>query len=462
MRRWFCLVLVLVSVLSLPCRAQGAASPLVAAAEQVKEDVDKEVPAPPKKETVTEKEAAAESDLPHLDKVGESVTQDIVALIDRLSGGYWQHRIMGIQVSRFIVSLLLLMATFLISRLARALLQGRLKRLTQLTKTELDDLIFASAVQPVALFIQSLGIYAALMVLFIGALPQTMLGWLSRIALALAAGAVFWYIYRLIDVLDRYLRRLAARSDNDLDNAIVEVIRKSLKLFVVAIATATIGKYILDWNIAALLTGAGIAGLAVAFAAQDTIANLFGTFMILLDRPFRVGERVIINGVDGPVESIGFRSTRIRTLDGNLVSIPNKTTADSVIENIGRRPHIKWVSVIGLVYDTPYAKMQRAVEILRELVANHQGMSEEFPPRIYFSEFAAYSLNITMILWYHGVAQPLDWWEYQEWREKINFEIMRRFEAEGLEFAFPTQTVYLAHDSNRQLTINTHRVDGQE
>lgn len=456
-----CVVLVFVLLLPIlvPLRAQVPPSTVMAVTqEQGKADEAKsEAQAAP-----AETQASAESDLPRLDEVGESVAQNATAVIDRIFGGHWQHKIVGVSLSRYLISFLCFMLTFLLSRLSRYILQGKLLRLSKLTKTEFDDLVFSSAVQPVALFIQSVGIYAALMILFVGTLPKAAVGWVSRVALAVAAAAIFWYIYRLIDVLDRYLRRLAARSDNDLDNAIVEVIRKSLKLFVVAIATATIGKYILDWNIAALLTGAGIAGLAVAFAAQDTIANLFGTFMILLDRPFRVGERVVINGFDGPVESIGFRSTRIRTLDGNLVSIPNKTTADSVIENIGRRPHIKWVSVIGLVYDTPYAKMQRAVEILRELAANHQGMSEEFPPRVFFGEFAAYSLNITMILWYHGVAQPLDWWEYQEWREKINFEIMRQFEAEGLEFAFPTQTVYLAHDANRQLTINTHRVDGQE
>ena len=272
----------------------------------------------------------------------------------------------------------------------------------------------------------------------------------------MAAGALFWYLYRLIEVLDRALRRLASRSDNDLDNAIVDVIRKSLRAFVLVIGAITIGKYIMGWQINALVAGAGIAGLAVAFAAQDTIANLFGSFMLLLDRPFRVGERVVIGGVDGPVESIGFRSTRIRTMDGNLVSMPNKITADSVVENIGRRPHIKWSFVVGLVYDTPYEKMRKAVEILRDVLKDHPGMSPDLPPRVYFVEFADYSLNISVTVWYHGVKQPLDWWEYQEWREKTNFEIMERFEAEGLEFAFPTQTMYLAHDGKRPLTVKTN------
>jgi MscS family membrane protein len=392
-----------------------------------------------------------------LDRAGQQAIKDALDLLERVFNGYWDNTFLGLKIWRYLSSLILLILTFLFSRSSRFILRHHFGRLTKLTKTDLDDLVFTSAIQPAALFIQSVGIYLALVALLSGEIPATWLDWLGRTSRALAVAAVFWYGYRLIDVLDRYLRRLAARSDNDLDNAIVEVIRKSLKVFVLVIAMVTIGKYIMGWQIGALVASAGIVGLAVAFAAQDTIANLFGTFMLLLDRPFRVGERVVIGDVDGPVESIGFRSTRIRTMNGNLVSIPNKTTADSVVENIGRRPHIKWPFVVGLVYDTPYDKMVKGVEILREIFKDHQGLDPELPPRVYFSEFAAFSLNISVTVWYHGVARPLDWWEYQEWREKTNFEIMRRFEEAGLEFAFPTQTVYLAQDNNRPLAIKTSR-----
>jgi MscS family membrane protein len=405
----------------------------------------------------TESQAETESGLPRLDKVSEKAMNDALAMLDHVFNGVWDETMMGLKLWRYACSLVVLLATFLLSRFSRFVLRRHFGRLTKLTKNDLDDLIFSSAIQPAALFIQSLGIFIAVATLLAGEIPSGWLQWLGRTANALAVGAVFWYAYRLIDVLDRYLRRLAARSDNDLDNAIVEVIRKSLKVFLVVIASITIGKYVMGWKIGALVASAGIAGLAVAFAAQDTIANLFGTFMLLLDRPFRVGERVVIEGVDGPVESIGFRSTRVRTMDGHLVSIPNKTTANSVVENIGRRPHIKWPFVVGLVYDTPYEKMRKGVEILRDILKDHQGMDPELPPRVYFSEFAAYSLNISVIVWYHGIQQPVDWWEYQEWREKTNFEIMERFEAAGLEFAFPTQTMYLAHDGNRPLTINTNQ-----
>lgn len=451
MSRCFSLLLLLFVFASAPLSAQAPRHPaLVVAQEQTAE-----APPPAAEQTDAEVEEKV-----LLDGVGDRVIRDTMASIEQTLGKYWQGTFFGISIIRYVVALVLLMATFVLARVARYVLKHKLGGLSRLTKTEFDDMIFSAAIQPAVLFFDSVGIYAALAVLFVGIIPDTLMDLLSRVAMALAAGAIFWYIFRLVDVLDHYLCRVAERSDNDLDNAIVEVVRKSLKFVVVAVASVTIGKYILDWNIAAVLTGAGIAGLALAFAAQDTIANLFGTVMLLLDRPFRIGERVVIGAVTGPVESIGFRSTRIRTLDGHLVSIPNKITADSVIENVGRRPYIKWTSVIGLVYDTPSEKLRRGVEILNELFANHQGMVEAFPPRIHFTEFAAYSLNLTVVVWYHGATQPQDWWEYQDWRTAMNLEIKRRFEAEGLEFAFPTQTVYLAQDGKRALKIGTHPVDG--
>jgi MscS family membrane protein len=323
-------------------------------------------------------------------------------------------------------------------------------KIARRTHSRVDDMIFNAAALPSRIVIQALGVYLAFMLLLTGLeLPPLVTRWFGRICLAVAAGAAFWYLYHLVDVADYYMRRFAERTDNDFDNTFVDVLRKTLRLFVIAIAVLFIGTYILDWDVTALLASAGIAGLAIAFAAQDTIANLFGTVMLLLDRPFRVGERVLLEGADGPVESIGFRSTRIRTLDGNQVSIPNKTVANSKIENVGRRPHIKRVMTIGVTYDTPYEKVRKAVEILRDILKDHEGMDPEYPPRVYFTEFGAYSLDILAIAWYH----PGEYWDYLNWCETVNFRIMKAFENEGIEFAFPTSTNYLAGDPKRPLNL---------
>jgi MscS family membrane protein len=207
------------------------------------------------------------------------------------------------------------------------------------------------------------------------------------------------------------------------------------------------------------LAGLGIAGLAVSLAAQDSLKNLFGSITILLDRPFRVGQRIVYAGYDGTVEEIGFRSTRLRTLTGNLVNIPNSKIVNDPIENIGVRPAIQRVINVTITYDTPREKIQQAVNLLRGIL-EEPGIGEPIhpvindtptPPRVFFNDFNADSLNIFVIYWY----APPSWWDYMAHAEKLNFRIFEEFEKAGIEFAFPTRTLYLADDPKRRLRIET-------
>ncbi len=157
----------------------------------------------------------------------------------------------------------------------------------------------------------------------------------------------------------------------------------------------------------------------------------------------------MVDGFDGTVEEIGFRSSRVRTLTGHLVTIPNDKMITNNIENIGRRPHIRRLANITITYDTPLDKVERAVEIITEILDNHEGMHPDFPPRVFFNDFNDASLNILMIYWYH----PPEYWDFLAFSQKVNMKIMRAFEEEGIEFAFPTQTIYLANDDQRQLAL---------
>jgi len=149
------------------------------------------------------------------------------------------------------------------------------------------------------------------------------------------------------------------------------------------------------------------------------------------------------------VESVGFRSSRIRTLTGHLVAVPNEKLVNASVENISRRPHIRWLTNITITYDTPTEKVEKAVQIIRDVLNNHEGMKDDFPPRVFFNGFNDWSLNILVIVWYH----PPDYWAYLAWLQKTCLEIMHKFEAEGIQFAFPTQTVYVANDDERQLKL---------
>ena len=338
--------------------------------------------------------------------------------------------------------------TLIAARLSRWFIESHLIKLASKTSTELDDIACAAIGRPISLFIFSIGLFVSTGPLI--SLMSPMLKHIFiRLCLALAAGAVAWALYRLTAVIDHLLTKLAASTKNNIDDLVVAIVRKALKITIVLVSVLFIGQNILELNITTLLAGAGVMGLAIAFAAQDTIANFFGSIMIILDQPFKAGERVKLGQYNGTIESVGFRSTRLRTLDGNLITIPNKVVANEAAENIARRPYIKQTSNFTLVYDTPADRMERAIEILHEILDDHEGQDAEKPPRIYFNAFNDWALNIMVIVWYH----PGDYFAFQEWNHKTNLEILRRFNAEGLEFAFPTNTTYLAHDANRKLSI---------
>jgi len=272
---------------------------------------------------------------------------------------------------------------------------------------------------------------------------ETSISVLSTLALVI-------FIYRLIELLVYELASFAQREDNLLDQTFVQMMRLIARIIVIVFGAIYLIRAISGKPLSALLAGLGIGGLAVALAAQDTLKNFFGSIMIMLDKPFTPGQRVTFGGYDGTVEEIGFRSTRLRTLTGHLVTIPNEKIATDSVENIARRPSIRRLANITITYDTHLAKVQKAVEIIREILNNHEGMDPDFPPRVYFNEFNADSLNILMVYWYF----PPDYWAYLEFTQRVNMEIMRRFEEEGIEFAFPTTTTYLAHDARRPLQIN--------
>ena len=217
-----------------------------------------------------------------------------------------------------------------------------------------------------------------------------------------------------------------------LDAQFIRIVCRVLSLIVAIILFLEGGKY-LGIPLTTLLAGAGVGGLAVALSAQDMLKNLFGSVMVILDKPYCVGERIVVKGFDGVVEEIGLRSTKIRLLTGHVATIPNDDMARSHVENIGRRPHIRRIADIGLTLETPPDKVERAVEIIREIMKDHEGMDPEFPPRVYHNDIQRDALNLRLIYWYH----PPDYWDFLAMSEKVNLRIQREFEAEGIELARP-------------------------
>ena len=269
--------------------------------------------------------------------------------------------------------------------------------------------------------------------------------------------AAFWYVYKLVGVVEVGLHRIGSVKEISIDLQLIAPIRKTLRIFVVVIAVLFIVSVVFDYNVRAWLAGLGIAGLAVSLAAQDSLKNLFGSITILIDRPFRVGERIVYSGYDGVIEEIGFRSTCVRTGTGHLVSIPNSSIVNGSVENIGRRPFIRRSMDIGITYDTPKEKIEEAVQIVKNLLEEdgirepiHQTVNgNDYPPRVFFNDMLVASLNITVLYWF----APPAYWDYMEHAQRLNLRIFEEFERAQIEFAFPTQTLYLAGDERRRLAV---------
>jgi len=308
-------------------------------------------------------------------------------------------------------------------------------------------LVLKACLWPIRLLLLAIAIYATQEIL---KLPGTVDLIAESIANILGTLVIVIFLYRLLDVVEYELTKFVTREDNEFDLNFVQMVRIVARVLIVAFGFIYILKAATGKPMTTLLAGLGIGGLAVALAAQDTLKNLFGSIMVMLDKPFTVGDRIVAEGFDGFVEEIGFRCTRVRTFPGHLISIPNEKMASVSIENIAQRPSIRRLTNITITYDTPPDKVERALSIIGETLKDHEGIRPDYPPRVYFNEFNDTSLNIIMIYWYH----PPNYWDFMEFSERVNLKIMRAFEAEGIEFAFPTTTTYLAQDERRPLTIN--------
>lgn len=261
--------------------------------------------------------------------------------------------------------------------------------------------------------------------------------WDARLFFTIMTLIVAWAGFELITVFDRRLLDFARRPDNSLDALMVEITRKFLKITLGGLTLLFIGQSIFDLNITTLLAGAGVVGLAVAFASRETLANFFGTMVIILDRPFRCGDRIQLGGIDGIVESVGMRSTRIRTDSESVYTIPNSTIASANIENISARGVIRYCMTLGLTYDTTAEEMETAMKIVHEVVDNFHGPDpEEYRPRVFFRSFGESALNLQLIMWF-----KTDNFEVEEtWRTEIHLTLLRRFNEAGLDLAYNTVT----------------------
>ncbi|QYM79171.1 mechanosensitive ion channel family protein [Horticoccus luteus] len=347
----------------------------------------------------------------------------------------------GNTIAHYVIAGLLLIGSFLLRRVVTDLIFHHLKKVAARTKTTLDDKLFPALETPTATLISVAGMVAALKVLKLSVATDNTIGYASTIAFSLV---ILWGVLRAFNAVLDHAREIALQRQLGIA-AFLPWIKKTL-LAVFGVFGALLIIQSLGYDVKTLLAGLGLGGLAFALAAQDTLANVFGSVVVATDQPFKIGEFVKIGNNLGLVEDIGLRSTRLRAADKSLVVIPNKSVASEAITNLSRFTQRRFEQVIGLTYDTRPEQMEAIIAEVRRLIL----AEAEIDPAsvmVFFRDFNASSLD----LWIVYMTKSPDFAKAMALKQRLNLAFMRAVYAEGLSFAFPTQTVVLDGPVARQL-----------
>lgn len=340
----------------------------------------------------------------------------------------------GNTLKEWIISFAIIVGAILLNKIIVLLNKHVIRKFTGKTKNRLDDILFSMLEAPVLLGIMLLAIWIASSRLELH--PNIDIFFAKSYQFLIVLN-ITWFVVRFVNALiEEFLVPAAAdeKSYKYLDTTILPIISRTV-LGVIWSIGVVMALHNVGVDVGALIAGLGIGGLAFALAAQDTIKNIFGGITIFTDRPFRIGDRIKVDGFEGFVEDIGIRSTRIRTLERRLVTIPNYKIVEASIENVTDEPMRKVMVSIGLTYDTTPEKMNLALSILRNMPKIINGIDTEVVA--VFTSFASFYMEVKFIYWVKKgqdvMMVPSD----------VNIEILRAFNEVQLSFAFPTQTVYL-------------------
>ena len=255
--------------------------------------------------------------------------------------------------------------------------------------------------------------------------------------------SIFWTILRSVEFIGVKLKDRAAQTESKVDDGLIPFAIDLTKVLVYIFALVIILGNVFDVNITALVAGLGVGGVAIALASKESIENLLGSFTIFFDKPFAVGDVITLGGVTGKVEKVGFRSTRIRTFDKSIVTVPNKNIINTELDNLGVRPVRRVKFNIGLTYDTTIEQIKNIVNDIQKLVDDHPMTNED--GRVRFLSFGGSSLDI-MVLYY--VNSP-EWEDLIDTQQKINYNIIEIVNKHNSEFAFPSTSVYIEKNNSK-------------
>lgn len=344
----------------------------------------------------------------------------------------------GVEAWQWLGILAVVLVSVLLDLMIQLPLRALVRRQLRKIGNDYDTAYIDRAVRPFGLFMGALFVLIGLRVLGLPPFAQQVLFTATRLVL-MVAGVLS--AFRIVDVITDLIARRATATETKVDDLLVPLVQRALKILVIVIGLIYIADS-LSIEILPLLTGLGLGGLAVAFAAKDTIENFFGSIAVIFDRPFEVGHWVVIGDVEGHIEKLGFRSTRVRTFYNSLVTVPNATLVRATVDNYGRRKYRRYSAELSLTYDTPPEKIDAFCEGIRELIRHHPYTRKDFY-QVAFKDFGSASLQIMFYVFFEAPDWPVEMRE----RHRLLNDVLRLAHKLGVEFAFPTQTLYLKRGS---------------
>ncbi|MEA2064186.1 MAG: mechanosensitive ion channel family protein [Gemmatimonadota bacterium] len=355
---------------------------------------------------------------------------------------FMNQMILGQATYRYIAAFVILLTCLVARKVFDQYIARKLHHWAEKTSFQYDDILLEALVPPVNALVMSLGLFFAIFSFDLPREPYDLPTFITQayhIALSLIA---VWAAYRLCDLIAEVVRRFFSKQDDSLAQQFTPLVRQTIRIVVLIIGGIMIIQN-LGYSVSSLVAGLGIGGLAIALAAQDMVANLFGTVVTFTDKPFKIGDWVKFAQVDGFIEEIGFRSIKVRTWANTLMYVPNKMVTREKIETLAKMKKRRVKMTIGIQYDSPPEKVRLLLERIRELLKKDPGVNQEYM-LVRFTDFGPSSLDIFLYYFSNSIV----WDEYLEVRERINLAIMELVSDLGLSFAFPSQTIYFG---NRQV-----------
>lgn len=350
-----------------------------------------------------------------------------------------QNTLLTLEYWQWVAMLIFIFIGVAIDHLSRLFLRLAVTRVIQRRGAEPDPERMRLFVRPTGLLLSAVFWVNTLWLLH---LPVVAYPIVSGAARVFAVLATIWALWRLTDLIIDALLKKAESTDTKFDDVVYPMIRTTIRIFIFVFGFIY-GGLALNINIWPAITALGIGGVGFAFAAKDTLENFFGSATVLIDRPFGVGDWVVIGDVEGTVEEIGFRSTRVRTFYNSLISVPNANLVRASVDNYGRRRYRRWKCLVGVEYGTSPEKLTAFCEGIRELVRTHPYTRKDYF-QVWLNGFGPSSLDILVYVFY----ETPDWSTELRERERLILDMIRLANSLGVSFAFPTQTLHIQNDTD--------------